>query len=166
MENRSRKGRERNWVTSVLDSHFIPLQKLFEDSALSIGPLKTEVKGTISLALHTEDRTLRTQPAVPHSFSTVLLIWKFQTTLRVSAAFQGHKGNHKQKSLLPPIPNLPPSKSSLAVLQRLHSFSKPLFTSPLELWSKTTVCDTSVCYSATIYIKGNFRFVCIYLEVV
>lgn len=106
METRNRKVAERNWVTSVLDSPFIPLQNLSEVSALSIGPLKIEAKGTISLALYTEDGTLRTQPAVPHSFSTVLLIWKHITT---SAAFQGHKGHHKHKSLPPPIPNLPPS---------------------------------------------------------
>lgn len=43
-------------------------------SALSIGSLKIEAKGTISTVLHTEDRTLRAQPTVPYHFSTVLLI--------------------------------------------------------------------------------------------
>lgn len=120
MESRNRKDAERNWVTSVLDSPFIPLQNLSEVSALSIGPLKIEAKGTISLALYTEDGTLRTQPAVPHSFSTVLLIWNMWKHITTSAAFQGHKGHHKHKSLPPPIPNLPPSKSNLATLQRLQ----------------------------------------------
>lgn len=55
----------------MLGSPFIPLQKLSEVSALSIGPLKMEAKGTISSALYTEDRT---QPTVLYHFSTVLLI--------------------------------------------------------------------------------------------
>lgn len=44
----------------VLYSPFIPLQKLSEGSARSIDPLQIEAKGTISLALYTEDRTLKT----------------------------------------------------------------------------------------------------------
>lgn len=120
MKSRSRKDTERNQVTSVLGSLFVPLQKLSEVSALSTDPLKIEVKGTIYLALYTENWTLRTQLALPHSFSTLFLIGKVSKHITVSAAFQGHKGDYKHKSLPPPIPNPPPSKSNLAVLHRLQ----------------------------------------------
>lgn len=155
----------------MLDSPFIPLQKLSEVSALSTGPLKIEVKGTISVVLYTEDRTLRTQPAVLHSCSIVLLIWKVSKQIRVSAAFQGHKGNHKHKSLLPAIPNPPPSKSNLAILQRLQyviHFQNFIFIhfSPRIMVQNYSMWYQCVLQKATIYIKGNFRPVYIYLEMV
>lgn len=78
---------------------------------------------------------------------------KVSKHMTVSAVFQGHKGNHKHKSLPPPIANPPPSKSSLAVLPETYAMWKPLFTSLLESWSKTTICGT--IYTAAIY-KGNF----------
>lgn len=82
--------------------------------------------------------------------------------MTVSAVFQGHKGNHKHKSLPPPIANPPPSKSSLAVLPETYAISKPSFTPLLEPWSKTA-CGT--IYTAAIY-KGKFTPVNIYLDVV
>lgn len=65
----------------MLYSPFIPLQ-LSEGNALSTDPLQTEAKGTISSALHTEDRTLKTA----HSST------QFQYSTSHLKSFKAHDG--------------------------------------------------------------------------
>lgn len=99
------------------------------------------------LQLYTLKTELSKQPAIPRSFSTVLLIWKVSKHMTVSAVFQGHKGNHKYKSLPPPITNPPPSKSSLAVLpdlcnmKALIQFSPRIMVQNYYIWYHIYSCN-------------------------
>lgn len=122
---RAPSHQEERFLWGIGRNNTSPLLLFF--SALSTDTLKIEAKRTLSSAfIHCRQNSVCSPLKPEHNTSQ---LQSFKARQEVSAAFQGHESDHKQKSTLPPNPNPPFSKSNPAVLQASihHSSSKPSF---------------------------------------